>query len=114
VNICSIAAVVGVGARPAYVASKHGVVGLTRTAAIQFGCDNVRTNIVCPGGTRTELLERVMTDDPVLRDKIVASTPMLRLGEPSEIADEVLWLVSPRSSYVNGSVIAVDGGSTAA
>ncbi|WP_161566034.1 SDR family NAD(P)-dependent oxidoreductase [Caenibius tardaugens] len=110
VNIGSVAALVGTATRPVYAASKHAVTGLTRTAAIQFGEDNIRTNIVCPGGTRTDLLEKVMTDNPVLRDHIVASCPMRRLAEPSEIADAVLWLVSPRSSFVNGAVISVDGG----
>lgn len=113
VNIGSVAAIVGTPTRPVYAASKHAVVGLTRTAGIQFGPDNVRVNAVCPGGTRTELLERVMTDNPVLRDQIVASNPLRRLAEPVEIADAVLWLVSPRSSYVTGAVIAVDGGYTA-
>jgi NAD(P)-dependent dehydrogenase (short-subunit alcohol dehydrogenase family) len=96
------------------VASKHAAVGLTRTAGIQFGSDNVRTNIVCPGGTRTDLLERVMTDDPSLRTQMIEANPMRRLAEPAEIADAVLWLVSPRSSFVNGAIIPVDGGFTAA
>ena len=113
VNIGSVASLVGTPTRPVYGASKHAVVGLTRTAGIQFGPDNIRTNIVCPGGTRTDLLEKVMTDNPVLRDQIAASCPMRRLAEPSEIADVVAWLVSSRSSFVNGAVIPVDGGSTA-
>jgi NAD(P)-dependent dehydrogenase (short-subunit alcohol dehydrogenase family) len=90
------------------------VVGLTRTAGIQFGEYNIRTNVVCPGGTRTELLEKVMRDNPSLREQIVKSSPMRRLAEPSEIADAIAWLVSPRSSFVNGAVIPVDGGYTAA
>jgi NAD(P)-dependent dehydrogenase (short-subunit alcohol dehydrogenase family) len=114
VNIGSVAALVGVATRPAYGASKHAVVGLTRTAGIQFGQYNIRTNVVCPGGTRTELLEKVMTDNPALREQIVKTSPMRRLAEPSEIADAVAWLVSPRSSFVNGAVIPVDGGYTAA
>jgi NAD(P)-dependent dehydrogenase (short-subunit alcohol dehydrogenase family) len=114
VNIGSVAALVGTATRPAYAASKHAVVGLTRTASLQFGPDNIRTNVVCPGGTRTDLLERVMTDNPELREQILSSNPMRRLAEPSEIADAVAWLVSPRSSFVNGAVIPVDGGYTAA
>lgn len=113
VNIGSVAALVGTATRPAYAASKHAVVGLTRTAGIEFGPDNIRTNIVCPGGTRTALLEQVMTDNPELRERILRSNPMRRLAEPSEIADAVAWLVSPRSSFVNGAVIAVDGGFSA-
>jgi NAD(P)-dependent dehydrogenase (short-subunit alcohol dehydrogenase family) len=114
VNIGSVAALVGTATRPVYAASKHAAVGLTRTAGIEFGADNIRTNIVCPGGTRTALLEKVMTDNPELREQILASNPMRRLAEPSEIADAVAWLVSPRSSFVNGAVIPVDGGYTAA
>ena len=113
VNIGSVAAMVGAETRPAYTASKHAVIGLTRTAALQFGRDNIRTNVVCPGGTRTALLEQVMSDNPVMRDHIIATSPMRRLAEPREIADAVTWLVSPRSSYVNGAVIAVDAGYTA-
>ncbi|MFT4053633.1 MAG: SDR family oxidoreductase [Novosphingobium sp.] len=114
VNIGSVASVVGTPTRPVYAASKHAVIGLTRTAAVQFGPDNIRTNAVCPGGTRTELLEKVMTDNPGLREQIAASNPLKRLAEPAEIADAVLWLVSDRSSYVNGAVVPVDGGYTAA
>ena len=114
VNLGSVAALVGTVTRPAYAASKHAVVGLTRTASVQFGPDNIRTNVICPGGTRTDLLEQVMTDNPQLRQQIVSSNPMRRLAEPSEIADAVAWLVSPRSSFVNGAVIPVDGGYTAA
>lgn len=114
VNIGSVAAIVGTPTRPAYAASKHALVGLTRTAAIQFGPDNIRSNIVCPGGTRTPLMEQVMNDNPMLRDHIAASCPLRRLAEPSEIAQAVLWLASGSSSYVNGAVIPVDGGYTAA
>jgi NAD(P)-dependent dehydrogenase (short-subunit alcohol dehydrogenase family) len=114
VNIGSVAAMVGTATRPVYAASKHAAVGLTRTAGVEFGVDNIRTNIVCPGGTRTPLLEKVMSDNPVLREQILASNPMRRLAEPSEIADAVAWLVSPRSSFVNGAVVPVDGGYTAA
>jgi NAD(P)-dependent dehydrogenase (short-subunit alcohol dehydrogenase family) len=114
VNLGSVAALVGTVTRPVYAASKHAVVGLTRTASVQFGPDNIRTNVICPGGTRTDLLEQVMTDNPELREQIVSSNPMRRLAEPSEIADAVAWLVSPRSSFVNGAVIPVDGGYTAA
>jgi NAD(P)-dependent dehydrogenase (short-subunit alcohol dehydrogenase family) len=114
VNLGSVAALVGTATRPAYAASKHAVVGLTRTASIQFGPNNIRTNVICPGGTRTDLLERVMTDNPQLREQILSSNPMRRLAEPTEIADAVAWLVSPRSSFVNGAVIPVDGGYTAA
>ena len=114
VNIGSVAAIVGTPTRPSYAASKHALVGLTRTAAIQFGPDAIRTNIVCPGGTRTPLAEQGMIDDPKLRDRILETCPLRRLAEPSEIAQAVLWLASSSASYVNGAVIPVDGGYTAA
>src|SRR5260221_14551913 len=92
VNIGSVAALVGTATRPVYAASKHAAFGLTRTAGIEFGRDNIRTNIVCPGGTRTPLLEKVMTDNPDLRQQMLNSNPMRRLAEPSEIVDAVAWL----------------------
>lgn len=114
VNIGSVAAMVGVPTRPVYGASKHALVGLTRTAAVQFGPEKIRTNIVCPGGVRTALLEKVMIDNPVLRDGIINACPMRRLAEVSDVAEAVLWLVSAKSGYVNGAVLPVDGGVTAA
>ncbi len=114
VNIGSVAAIVGTPTKPAYAASKHALVDLTRTAAIQFGPDGIRTNIVCPGGTLTPLAEQGMKDDPKLRKRIIATCPLGRLAEPAEIAQAVLWLVSDCASYVNGAVIPVDGGYTAA
>lgn len=90
VNIGSVASTVGVPTRPAYAASKHALVGLTRTAGIQFGQDYVRVNAVCPGGPRTDLLTQVMADNPSLREQITASCSMRRLAEPEEIADAVM------------------------
>ena len=114
VNLGSVAALVGTATRPVDAASKDAVVGLTRTAGIEFGRENIRTNIVCPGGTRTPFRETVMTDNPELREQVASGNPMRLLEEPSEIADAVAWLVSPRSSFVSGAVLPVDGGFSAA
>ena len=109
-NVSSVAGLVGAPGRPGYVASKHGVIGLTRTAAIEYGRDRIRVNAVCPGGTRTAMLEKVMADNPHLREHIKTSNPLGRLAEPEEIAEAILWLASDKASYVTGHALAVDGG----
>ena len=113
VNLGSVAAMVGVPHLPAYAATKHGVVGMSKSAALQFGPDNIRTNVVCPGSTRTAMMEGVMVAKPELREHVVSVCPLRRMAEPREIAEAILWLASDRSSYVNGAVIPVDGGFTA-
>lgn len=110
VNCSSIAGVVGFESIPAYVASKHGVIGLTQTAALEFAKKNIRVNAVSPGAIHTPMLDRFdHGDEQAMADQ----TPMGRVGTPSEIADTVLWLSSDQSSYVTGQVIVVDGGWTA-
>ncbi len=106
VNCSSIAGLVGFESLPAYVASKHGVIGLTETAALEFAKKNIRVNAVCPGGIQTPMLERIPGEDKI----IAQQDPMGRIGRPEEIADSVLWLCSDKSSYVTGQAIAVDGG----
>jgi NAD(P)-dependent dehydrogenase (short-subunit alcohol dehydrogenase family) len=106
VNIGSVASMVGSPRRPAYVAAKHAIIGLTRTAAMQYGPKRIRVNAVCPGGTQTPLFER----DPTLAALIVSATPLGRIAAASEIAEAVVWLLSDRSSYVTGHALVVDGG----
>lgn len=107
VNCSSIAGLVGFEAIPAYVASKHGVIGLTETAALEFAKKNIRVNAVCPGAIHTPMLDRFTHGE----EKVMAEQdPMGRVGKPEEIADSVLWLCSDKSSYVTGQSIAVDGG----
>ena len=110
VNCSSIAGLVGFETIPAYVASKHGVIGLTETAALEFAKQNVRVNAVCPGVIHTPMLERFTKGEEQL---MADQDPMGRVGRPEEIADSVLWLCSDKSSYVTGQSIAVDGGWTA-
>jgi NAD(P)-dependent dehydrogenase (short-subunit alcohol dehydrogenase family) len=107
VNTGSIAGLIGLPTSSAYVAAKHGVVGLTKTAAIEYAEANIRVNAVCPGYIRTR-----MTEDTMRRrgDAILAHTPLKRMGNPEEIAEMVVWLCSERASYVSGAAYNVDGG----
>ena len=113
VNTASVAGVEGAKNLPAYVASKHGVVGLTRTAALEYATRGIRVNAVCPGPVRTRMLEAIMEENPRMEPAMIASVPMRRLGTPEEIAEAVVWLCSDRASYVTGQGLVVDGGLTA-
>ena len=113
VNTASVAGVEGAKNLPAYVASKHGVMGLTRTAALEYATRGIRVNAVCPGPIRTRMLEALMEENPRMEPAMIAAVPMRRLGKPEEIAEAVVWLCSDRASYVTGQGIVVDGGFTA-
>ncbi|WP_290637012.1 glucose 1-dehydrogenase [Aquisalimonas sp.] len=113
VNLASVAGLVGAPLLGPYAASKHGVVGLTRTAALEYGRMGVRVNAVCPSTIRTEMFQRSLTGRPDLAEKLVRNSPMRRLGEPGEVAEAVVWLCSDAASFVNGHQLAVDGGMTA-
>jgi NAD(P)-dependent dehydrogenase (short-subunit alcohol dehydrogenase family) len=110
VNNASVAGLVGFAGIPAYAASKHGIVGLTKTAALDYATQNVRVNAVCPGVIDTEMITRFTHDDTELRAQLTASEPIGRLGTPEEIADAVVWLCSERAGFVTGQALAVDGG----
>jgi len=112
VNTSSIAGLVGFGGIPAYVASKHGVIGLTKNAALEYAQRNIRVNAICPGAIETPMLDRLMTTVP--RETVVRGEPIGRLGTPEEIASAVLWLCSPSASFMTGQALTVDGGWTAA
>jgi NAD(P)-dependent dehydrogenase (short-subunit alcohol dehydrogenase family) len=113
VNMASGAGLRGFPGLPAYVASKHGVVGLTRAAALEYAGRGVRINAVCPGSTRTPMLEGYMGGDPKIEKMMTRGVPLGRLGTPDEIAQAVVWLCSDAASFVVGHAFAVDGGSTA-
>lgn len=110
VNCSSVAGLVGFASIPAYVASKHGVVGLTKTAALEYAEAGIRVNAVCPGVIDTEMVERFTGGQPEAEAAMLATEPVGRLGRPDEIADAVVWLCSERSSFTTGQAIAVDGG----
>lgn len=112
VNCASIAGLVGFPGAPAYVASKHGVVGLTKTAALDYATAGVRVNAICPGVIDTPMVTRATGGDDAAKAGYAQAEPVHRLGRPQEMADVALWLCSERSSFVTGQAIAADGGWT--
>jgi NAD(P)-dependent dehydrogenase (short-subunit alcohol dehydrogenase family) len=113
VNTASIAGIEGARQLPAYVASKHACLGLTRTAALEYASKNIRVNAVCPGPIRTPMIESIIASNPQMEAPMVKAIPMRRIGEPEEIAEAATWLCSDRSSFVNGHGLVLDGGMTA-
>jgi NAD(P)-dependent dehydrogenase (short-subunit alcohol dehydrogenase family) len=109
VNTSSIAGLVAMPGRSAYVASKHGVIGLTKTAALEYAKQGIRVNAVSPGYIRTPMVEPVIASNPDLEKQIVANQPIGRLGTPEEVAEAVLWLSSDAASFVTGHTMAIDG-----
>jgi NAD(P)-dependent dehydrogenase (short-subunit alcohol dehydrogenase family) len=109
VNTASVAGLIGGRGLAAYVASKHGVVGLTKTAALEYAPQGIRVNCVCPGVIHTPMTARGLSD-PARRARIIASEPMGRVGTPEEIAEAVVWLCSDAASFVTGHTMTVDGG----
>ncbi len=112
VNMSSIAGLVG-GASPAYNASKHGIIGLTKHAALDYAKNNIRVNAICPAVTKTPMVERFSETDPELVSRWKSLHPIGRFAETDEVASAVLWLFSNQSSYVTGTAIPIDGGWTA-
>lgn len=110
VNNASNFGLVGSNGMPAYSASKHGVVGLTKTAALEYAQEGIRINAVCPGPVHTPLVDRIVSRQPEILDAIVDREPIGRMGRPEEIAHAVLWLCSPEASFVVGAALSVDGG----
>jgi NAD(P)-dependent dehydrogenase (short-subunit alcohol dehydrogenase family) len=110
VNMSSVAGLVGFANLPAYAASKHGVVGLTKAAALEYAQKGIRVNAVCPGVIHTEMIDRVTGKDPAVEKQFVSLEPMGRMGTPEEIAEATVWLCSKAASFVTGHALAVDGG----
>lgn len=113
VNVASVAGLVGAGQFGAYGASKHGVVGLTRSAAADYARYGVRVNCVCPGVIRTDMFQRTLDRHPEIEQRLAKAHPAGRLGRPEEVAEAILWLCSDAASFVHGHALAVDGGYTA-
>ncbi len=113
INTASVAGLIGAHSMPAYSASKHAVVGLTKTAAVEYARKGIRVNAVCPAVIRTPMVERAIEQLPQLEQGAIMNNPSRRLGTPREVAEAVLWLASEASSFTNGATLTVDGGLTA-
>ena len=113
VNTSSVAGVVGVATSADYVSAKHGVVGVSRAAAVDYSAKGVRVNVVLPGAIETPMFLNALKDHPTLRQIVDSAHPIGRIGQPSEIAEAVAWLLSDAASFVTGASIAIDGGYTA-
>jgi NAD(P)-dependent dehydrogenase (short-subunit alcohol dehydrogenase family) len=112
VNTSSGAGVKGFPGGAAYVAAKHGVVGLSKSAALDYAASNIRINAICPGIVDTEMMGRVTGDTPEGRQRVISQEPIGRMGRPEEIAAAVLWLCSDAASFATGHAMLVDGGQT--
>lgn len=108
VNLSSVAGLVGIERMSTYVASKHGVVGLTKSAALEYAEKGIRINAVCPGSVQEPVVDGEHVSTDIVEDD--GRHPMRRWGTGEEVAEAVLWLASDRSSFVTGHALSVDGG----
>src|SRR2546421_6985076 len=112
VNTSSGAGIIGIKGSPAYTAAKHGVIGLTKAAALDYAAQNLRVNAVCPGYIDTPMMGRFTGGTPEGRAKVIAEEPAGRMGKPEEIAAAVVWLCSDTAAFVVGHALVIDGGQT--
>ncbi|MDQ6678583.1 MAG: SDR family oxidoreductase [Acidobacteriota bacterium] len=112
VNTSSGAGVIGIKGSPAYTAAKHGVIGLTKAAALDYAAQNIRINAVCPGYIDTPMMGRFTGGTPEGRAKVIAEEPVGRMGTPEEIAAAVIWLCSDDAAFMIGHAMVIDGGQT--
>ncbi len=112
VNVASLAGLKPSGYNLSYSASKYAVVGMTKSAALEYGRKNIRINAVCPGYTNSALLEQLLGSRPDMGDTLKRLIPMDRFGEADEIAEAIVWLASDNSKYITGQTITLDGGTS--
>lgn len=112
INTSSQGGITGFPGQAAYIACKHAVIGLTRTAAIDYAKNNIRINAVCPGAVLTPMAEELIKRNKDVETALLRDIPMGRLGNPDEIAHAVLWLASSGASFITGQALIVDGGFT--
>lgn len=110
VNTSSVAGLIGVKNLPAYVASKHGVIGLTKSAAMEYASAGIRINAVCPGFVEGAIVERLTGGDAKIKSQFIEKYPMGRMGTSEEVAEAVLWLCTDMASFITGHALTVDGG----
>jgi NAD(P)-dependent dehydrogenase (short-subunit alcohol dehydrogenase family) len=113
VNVASVAGVVGFPRHSAYSASKHGVIGLTKSAALEYARKGIRVNAVCPAFTDTPMVESMLERADDLRARLEAAIPIRRFGRPEETASAIVYLCSPDAGFVTGHALVLDGGLTA-
>jgi len=118
INIASVNGLGGTVGAGAYAAAKHGLIGLSKTAALEYAAEGIQVNVICPGFFETPMLERVWQqvnpeDSKAVRSQMENLVPLNRIGKPEEIAETVLWLASPRMRYLTGHSLIIDGGLTA-
>jgi len=112
INVASLAGLKPSGYNLSYSASKYAVVGMTKSAALEYGRKNIRINAVCPGYTHTALLEKLVSSKPEMDETLKKLIPMDRFGEPDEIAEAIAWLASDNSKYITGQTLTLDGGTS--
>ncbi|WP_297762033.1 SDR family NAD(P)-dependent oxidoreductase [uncultured Muriicola sp.] len=112
INIASLAGLKPTGNNLSYSASKFAVVGMTKSAALEYGSKNIRINAVCPGYTHSSLLDQLLSSRPDMEQKLKQLIPMGRFGEATEVAETIAWLASDGSKYITGQTITIDGGTS--
>jgi NAD(P)-dependent dehydrogenase (short-subunit alcohol dehydrogenase family) len=113
VNCSSQSGLAGIAGLGAYTASKHGVIGLTKAAALEYARKGIRINAICPGTVSTPMVAKAMADHPTSTQAVIDDIPLGRMGTAEEIASAVIWLCSPGAGFMIGQIVAPDGGYTA-